>query len=61
MAIVPFARLLCVLRNFFLDIREAFCIRVPHDRNHQAAVRGDCDANVVVLVIEDIGAVNGRN
>src|SRR5262249_44787161 len=55
-----FASLLGVLRNFFLDIREALGIRVPDDRNHQATVGGDRNADVVVLVIDDVGAVHRR-
>ena len=37
---------------------KPFEIGIAHDRHHQAAVRGDGDADVVVLVVDDVGAVH---
>ena len=53
------ARLAGVGGDFFFDLGEALGIRIAHDRHHEAAIRGDRNADVVVLVVDDVGAVHG--
>jgi hypothetical protein len=43
----------------FLSMRgEALAVRIAHDRHHQSALGRDRDADVVELVIDDVGAVD---
>ena len=39
--------------------REAHPLGIAQHRHHQAAIGGDRDADVVVLVIDDVAAVDG--
>ena len=45
-------------RDFFLDCRDGFLVRVPHDRHHKPALCADRDADVVVVLVNDVLAVN---
>ncbi len=54
------AGLLRVVAHRLLELREAQRFGITNDRHHQATLGGDGDAEVVVLVIDDVVAVDGR-
>ena len=45
-------------RDLVLDLGERQLIGVVHDRHHEAALGADRDAEVDVLVVDDVGAVD---
>ena len=52
------AGLLAERADGLLDLGEAELVGVAHDRNHQTALGADGDADVVVVLVDDVGAVD---
>ncbi|ENN89592.1 hypothetical protein RHSP_59795 [Rhizobium freirei PRF 81] len=50
--------------DFLLDLGDRHLVGIAHDRNDQALVRADGNADVAVVLVDDVGAVdlgvNGR-
>src|SRR5262249_58394893 len=44
--------------NVLLDLRERFLIAVAHHRHDQALLGPDCDADVIVVLVDDVAAVD---
>src|SRR4030095_14253444 len=43
--------------NVLLDLRERFLVAVAHHRHDQALLGPDCDADVIVVLVDDVAAV----
>ena len=54
----PFARFHRVIDEVALDFGEGFLIRIANHRHDQAALRADRDADVVVVVLDEIVAIH---
>src|SRR4030095_17194161 len=44
--------------NVLLDLRERFLVAVAHHRHDQALLGPDCDADVIVVLVDDVAAVD---
>ena len=60
MLIVPVLRLCRHVGQRPLKLGKTHLVDIANDRNHQAAIAGDSDADVVIVVINDISAFDRR-
>jgi hypothetical protein len=44
--------------DFLLDVGNAHLVGIAHHRHHQALVGADGDADVAVVLVDDVGAVD---
>ena len=57
---MPFARALAEFRDRLLDLGERKRIRIAHHRHHQPALGANRDADMIIILVDDVGAVDLR-